>query len=148
MSIVAIIPVAQLAAANLALEEAGFGPRNFSVPAYGDTGATHAALHAWEDAAFRAALEAIPGVIILAPEEGEELPTDPIEMTQALITAQGAKWGAKWGAQAPDLPTSGNVTAGDLYRFEDSLWSVIQPFDRSTYGADPSTYPAGWQLVA
>ena len=33
MSIVAIVPVAQMAAANLALEEAGFGPRNFSVPA-------------------------------------------------------------------------------------------------------------------
>ena len=32
MSIVAIVPVAQMAAANLSLEEAGFGPRNFSVP--------------------------------------------------------------------------------------------------------------------
>ena len=37
--------------------EAGFGPRNFSVPAYGATGITHTALHAWEDAAFRAALD-------------------------------------------------------------------------------------------
>lgn len=138
MSLCAIIPVANLAAINTALEAAGFGPRNFSVPAYGATGATHAALHAWEDATFRAALEAIPEVTILEPEEGQELPTDPIEMTQTLIEAQAAKW----GAQAPELPTSGSVNAGDLYRFEDSLWSVIQTFDRTTYGAHPSTYPA------
>lgn len=59
MSIVAIVPVAQMAAANLAMEEAGFGPGNFSVPAYGATGATHAALHAWEDAAFREALSLV-----------------------------------------------------------------------------------------
>ena len=134
MSIVAIVPVAQMAAANLALEEEGFGPRNFSVPAYGATGATHAALHAWEDAAFREALALVPGVVVGGPEtEG-----DPVTLTAALIAAQGAKW----GAQAPALPTSGNVTAGSLYRFEDSLWSVIQTFNRTTYSAHPSTYPA------
>lgn len=56
MSMCAIIPVASLIAANAALESQGFGPRNFSVPAYGGTGVTHAALHAWEDAAFTAAV--------------------------------------------------------------------------------------------
>ena len=35
MSIVAIVPVAQLAAVNATLELAGFGPGNFSVPANG-----------------------------------------------------------------------------------------------------------------
>lgn len=134
MSIVAIVPVAQMAAANLALEEAGFGPRNFSVPAYGATGATHAALHAWEDAAFREALALVPGVVV---NDAEEV-GDPITLTAALIDAQGAKW----GAQAPALPATGNVTAGSLYRFEDSLWSVIQTFNRTTYSAYPSTYPA------
>lgn len=34
MSIAAIVPVAQLTAANAALELAGFGPRNFTVAAY------------------------------------------------------------------------------------------------------------------
>ena len=134
MSIVAIVPVAQMAAANTALEEAGFGPRNFTVAAYGATGATHAALHAWEDAALREALALVPGVVVNdAEDEG-----DPITLTAALIDVQGAKW----GAQAPALPTSGNVTAGSLYRFEDSLWTVIQTFNRSTYGAHPNTYPA------
>lgn len=134
MSLVAIIPVASLIAANAALETAGFGPSNFSVPAYGGTGVTHAALHAWDDPAFLAALEAIPEVTLGDPEtEG-----DPATLTASLIEAQGAKW----GAQAPALPTTGNVTAGSLYRFEDGLWSVIQTFSRTTYGAHPSTYPA------
>lgn len=35
MSLVAIIPVASLIAANAALESQGFGPRNFSVPTKG-----------------------------------------------------------------------------------------------------------------
>ena len=43
MSLCAIIPVGSLAAANASLEAAGFGPRNFSFPAYGATGATHTA---------------------------------------------------------------------------------------------------------
>ena len=134
MSIAAIVPVAQLAAANAALELAGFGPRNFSVPCYGGSGCTHAALHAWDDPAFLAALEAIPEVTLGDPEtEG-----DPATLTASLIEAQGAKW----GAQAPALPATGNVTAGSLYRFGDTLWSVIQTFSRTTYGADPSTYPA------
>ena len=132
MSIVDIIPVGQMQAANAALEAAGFGPRNFSVPAYGATGATHAALHAWNDPAFVAAVKAIAGVA------WEESDGNPVARTQALIEAQGAQW----GAQAPELPTSGNVTAGGLYRFGDSLWSVIQPFNRGTYGAHPTTYPA------
>lgn len=132
MSICAIIPVASLAAANAALEAQGFGIGNFSVPAYGATGATHAALHAWDDPPFNAAVKAIAGAVYA---EGTG---DPVARTKALIEAQGAKW----GAQAPELPTSGNISAGSLYRFEDALWSVIQPFNRSTYGAHPNTYPA------
>ena len=136
MSLCAIIPVANLTTANASLEAAGFGPRNFSVPAYGGTGVTHAALHAWNDAAFIAAVKAIPGVV------WEESGGDPIAMTQALIAAQGAKW----GAQAPMLPTSGNATAGTLYAYDRSgtreLWYCIQTFSRTTYGAVPETYPA------
>ena len=133
MSIVAIVPVAQMAVANLALEEAGFGPRNFTVAAYGATGATHAALHAWEDASFREALALVPGVVVNdAEDEG-----DPITLTAALIETQGAQW----GAQAPVLP-DGPVTANTLYRYEDGLWWVIQPHDRSEYGGDPAQYPA------
>ncbi len=141
MSLVAIIPVASLIAANAALESQDFGPSNFSVPVYGGTGVTHAALHAWDDPAFLAALKLLPNVVVDDGTQAEGQPpasTDPITRTKALIEAQGAQW----GAQAPALPSSGNVTAGGLYRHEDGLWSVIQTFNRSTYGAHPSTYPA------
>ena len=132
MSLCAILPVANLLAANAALESAGFGPGNFSVPAYTGAGASHAALHAWDDPVFSAAVKAIAGVVF---NEGTG---DPITRTKALIEAQGAKW----GAQVPELPSTGNVTAGSLYRFEGELWSVIQTFNRTTYPAHPSTYPA------
>lgn len=132
MSMVAIIPVASMSAANTTLEIAGFGPRNFSVPAYTGAAATHGALHSWHIPAFEAAVQAIAGVVV---DIGEG---DPITRTQALIQAQGAKW----GAQAPALPSSGTVTAGSLYRYDDLLWSVIQTFSRTTYSAHPSTYPA------
>ena len=136
MSTVAIVPVANLASANAALEETGFGPRNFSVPVYTGSGATHAALHCWVEGAFLTAVQALPGVVT---EVGEG---DPVARTKALIEAQGAKW----GAEAPMLPTSGNATAGELYQYEEAdgttLWSVIQTFDRSVFGAHPDTYPA------
>jgi len=139
MSMVAIIPVANILTANDTLNNTAqvagkksFGPNNFSVPAYTGAAATHGALHSWSDAEFETAVKAIPGVV------WEISNGDPITRTQALITAQGAKW----GAQAPQLPSTGNVTAGSLYRFDNLLWSVIQTFSRTTYNAHPSTYPA------
>ena len=133
MSFAAVIPVANMAAANATLQTAGFGPRNFSVPAYGATGATHAALHAWDDAAFIAAVKAIANV------SWNDAVINPITATADLIAAQGAQW----GAQAPMLPTTGNAIAGTLYRYTgDTLWWCIQTFSRTTFSAPPSTYPA------
>jgi hypothetical protein len=133
MSMVAIIPVANLLAANATLEEAGFGPNNFSVAAYAGPGATHAALHSWDDAAFETAVQAISGVVV---DIGSG---DPVTRTQALIAAQGAQW----GDHALALPTSGNALANTLYRYtDDTLWWCIQTFSRTTYNAYPSTYPA------
>ncbi len=133
MSLCAIIPVANLLAANETLSEAGFGPNNFSVPCYAGPGATHAALHSWNIPAFAAAVKALPGVM------WEESDGDPVTRTNALIQAQGAKW----GAQAPALPTTGNAVANTLYRYtDDSMWWCIQTFSRTTYSAHPSTYPA------
>ena len=132
MSLVAIIPVLNVAAANAQLQGVGFGPGNFSVPAYTGLAATHAALHAWDDASFAAAVKAIPGVV------WQEGTGDPVARTQALIQAQGAKW----GAQSPELPATGNVTAGGLYQLDGVLWYVITGFNRTTYPAHPSTYPA------
>ena len=130
MSLCAIIPAASLLAANAALETAGFGPSNFSVASFTGGKATHAALHAWHDAAFVAAVKAIAGVVT---DEGTG---DPVARTKALIEAQGAQW----GANAP--PLTGNVTAGKLYRHTDqSLWSVIQSYNANTY-PDPTAIPA------
>mgnify|MGYP001037345332 CR=1 FL=1 len=132
MSMVAIIPVANILTANATLNDAGFGPNNFSVPCYTGAATTHGALHSWDDAAFEAAVQAIPNVVV---EIGDG---DPVARTKALIEAQGAKF----GAQSPQLPSTGTVTAGSLYQFEEKLWSVIQTFSRTTYPAHPSTYPA------
>jgi hypothetical protein len=135
MSIVATVALADLAAVNAALEAQGFGPGNFSVPAYGATGATHAALHCWDSPAFLAALQALPAVTVTTGED------DPQGLTAAAIAAVGATW----GAQVEPLPDSGTVTAGAIYRLGDDepgLWSVIQTHSRSVYGGDPSQYPA------
>ncbi len=133
MSIAAIIPVTSLASANATLQSAGFGPNNFSVAAYGNGNPTHAALHAWPDAAFQAAVQAIPGVSVNIGTG------DPVSRTAALITAAGAQW----GDQAPPLPTSGNALANTLYRYnETELWWCIQTFNRTTFNQPPATYPA------
>ena len=141
MSMVAIIPVASIIAANDLLNntagtpgKVSHGPQCFSVPAYTGPGHTYGALHAWTDPVFEASVQAIPGVVW----EISDPAGDPVARTNALIEAQGALW----GAQAPQLPSTGLVTAGELYRYDSLLWSVIQTFDRTVYGADPSTYPA------
>lgn len=132
-SMVAILPVANMITANTALDDAGFGPNNFSVPAYVGPAVSFGALHSWHDAAFEAAVQAIPNVTV-------DIGTgDSVTRTQALIASKSAKW----GAQAPELPSTGIVTAGNLYRYgENELWSVIQTFSRTTYGAAPATYPS------
>lgn len=51
MALTAIIPAARLAATNAALEAAGFGPGNFTVPLAATSIAppTHYALHSWDE---------------------------------------------------------------------------------------------------
>lgn len=133
MSICAIIPVNLMQSANDSLEQQGFGAGNFSVPLYANGGATYGGCHAWNDAVFVPALKAVTGVI------WEESDGDPTTRFNALVEAQGVKW----GANAPQYPTSGMVLAGQMYRYTDqTLWSVIQPFNTGVYNAHPSTYPA------
>ena len=99
-SLCAIVPAQHLIATNAALEAQGFGPANFSVQCFPAAGASHAALHAWHDPAFTAAVTALPNV---AYDIGEG---DPITRTRALIEAQGAQW----GDNAPEY--GGTLTAG------------------------------------
>jgi hypothetical protein len=134
MSFSAIIPAANMAAANATLDAAGWGPANFSVPAYSTVATPQSAmLHAWGPAEFRAAVAALPGVVIL---DGD---TDPAEITRNLAASQSRTW----GADATPFP-DGPVVAGAMHRYEldQSLWIVIQSFDRSVFNQPPSTYPA------
>jgi hypothetical protein len=138
MTIVAIVPVADMAAANAALDAAGFGPKNFSVAGYASTGATHGGLAAWDDPALLAALELDANITVTESDD------DPATAFAGLFAAASVAW----GDTAPALPATGNATAGTLYRYDDgTLWWCIQTFSRSTYSAHPSTYPALIRIV-
>ena len=133
MSLCAIVPIANLQAANTALEPL-YGSNNFSVPLYSGGSVAYMGLHAWNDTAFVAAIKAVAGVIW---EESEGSPTTRFNV---LVESQGVKW----GGNAPALPTTGMVYANDLYRWsgDQELYTVIQQHDRSVYGGDPAQYPA------
>ena len=127
MSMVAIIPVANILTANDTLNNTAqtpgkksHGPNNFSVPAYNSPTAGVALLHAWGDPEFEAAVAAIPNVTI-------KLGTDPAATTKEAAAAKNSTWGndAK--------PLTGTVTPG-LYRdTKNVLWWVIQPYDTGVY---------------
>jgi len=131
MSFSAIIPAADMASANATLEAQGFGPGNFSVPVYDGPRPEYATLHAWSDAAFQAAVEAIPGATV------SDIDGTPQERVDAAITATSAT--ASFGGNAQ--PLEGQVTPG-LHRDADGkLWWVIQSYDTSTW-PDPTVIPA------
>jgi hypothetical protein len=139
MSLCAIIPTANLLAANDALEIAGYGPLNFSVPLYSSGGATYAGCHAWigsNDAPFANAIKAQVGVV------WEESDGDPTARFNALVNAQGVAW----GANAPEYPAIGTILPNEMYRYGDAqdatLWQVIQQYDVAAFNQAPSTYPA------
>jgi hypothetical protein len=127
MTISATIPVANMVAANAALEAQGFGPSNFSVPIYTGPAPTHATLHAWTDAAFEAAVKALPGVT------WSDADGTPFERVEAAIPVNSG-----WGGTAPEL--TGTVTPG-LYRRGEELWWVIQSYNTATW-PDPTVIPA------
>jgi hypothetical protein len=121
----ASIPVAQMTTANETLELAGYGQNNFSVPAYTGPSPAFGLLHSWSDAAFEAAVAAIPGVVI---QQGL---ADPIATTSALS--------GEWSADAK--PLEGSVTPGLYIDSRQMLWWVIQPYDTNVY-PDPEQIPA------
>ena len=129
----AAIPVADLQAANASLEEAGYGPNNFNVPAYAGPSPTVALLHSWGDPAFEADVVALSGVTV---QQG----ADPADTTTLVAEFHGATWGND------ALPLVGNVTPG-LYRdVENVLWWVIQAYDTAVW-PNPILIPALVRLV-
>lgn len=129
MSFSAIIPVANLQSANAALESLGFGPGNFSVPAYAGSAPTHATMHSWNDPVFQSAVAAIAGVVIKTSET-----LTPAEIVTTATAAVSAGW-----AQSAK-PLTGIVTPG-LHVKDGVLWWVIQSYNTATY-PDPTIIPA------
>ena len=121
----AIIPVASMGAANEALEILGYGPNNFSVPAFNGANPGFGLFHAWNDPAFQADVAAIPNVTI------STLPDNP----ETLVTEVTNAVGATWAQNA--LPLTGVVTPGLYYYVDDSMWWVIQQYDTAIW-PDPN----------
>ncbi len=124
----ASILASSMQAANTTLSNAGYGPNNFSVPAYALAAPSVALLHAWGDAAFESAVTAIAGVII---KQG----SDPVVTTTEAATAKGGTW----GSDAQEL--TGTVTPGLHKDADGALWWVIQSYDTSIW-TDPTIIPA------
>ena len=137
----ASIPVAQMAAANAALELQGHGPKNFTVPAYSAINPGFALLHSWGDPVFEAHVSAIAGVVIqqaiVTPVTGQP---DSVNNDPTAMTAKVAKTvGATWGSDAK--PLTGSVTPGLYKDTAGALWWVIQAYNTTTY-PDPTVIPA------
>lgn len=131
--IVARIPVANLAAANAALEAQGYGPGNFTIPVYTGAAPTHAVLYARGSnlTDFYSAVKALPNVVW---SDVDGAPRDVVDAILADI--QG-----KWAGTAQ--PLTGIVTPG-LYRTEGidgEFWWVIQQYDTAIW-PDPAVVPA------
>src|SRR6056297_1465604 len=128
----ASIPIADLASANATLEAAGFGPGNFSVPAYTNRpDPTHAVCHAWGQNfdAFYDAVKALPNC------EWSETEGTPEDRERAALDGISGVW----GGDAADL--TGVVSPG-LHKDADGvLWWVIQQYDTSIW-SDPTIIPA------
>ena len=129
MNFSASIPVAQMQAANATLELQGFGPNNFSVPAYAGPSPSHALLHCWHSPVFESAVAAIPGVVIQ-----QEL-ADPIATTTAVANTANTDWSNE------SKPLTGTVTPGLHQDAAGVLWWVIQSYNTAIW-SDPTIIPA------
>lgn len=116
-------------AANEQLELDGFGPNNFSLPAYDGPSPSHALFHCWDYPAFEAAVAAIPNVII-GQDSG-----DPIAATTLVAEQSGADWSNS------AMPLTGTVVPGLYKDSSNVLWWVIQSYNTATY-PNPAVIPA------
>ena len=118
----ATCPAEHVEAANAALESAGFGPGNFSVPLFDGLSAGRLALHCWTNDGFRAAIQALPA------EYGVEI-VDAGETPSARVTTAAGplEWRTDW-ATAGDLPMLGDTREKDGTTWEslrdENFWPV------------------------
>lgn len=129
MAFSAIIPVADMATANAALEAQGHGSGCFSVPLNDGADATHAGMHSWTDGAFRMHVAAISGVVVR--DDGADDARDAFE---ALATAQALAW---------EEPTNWHlnpVMTGDQRAYGGKTWESLIDFN-------VWAPPVGWREV-
>lgn len=131
MNFAAIIPVANMDAANTALEEAGFGPMNFVVPLRTGAGdATHAGMHSWSNPELLAALQAIPNVVI---EQGDDTVESKTLFSDACQTV-GVEW------TNPTNWHQNPIMVDDERTFGGKLWKSL--IDYNVWAP-----PIGWREV-
>ena len=129
MSFSAAIPASLMQSANSTLAALGYGPGNFSVPAYSGAAPSFALLHSWDDAPFQAAFTAISGVTIQQGESGPDV------ITIAAAHAVGSTWGN-------DATLLAGIVSPGLHKDSlGKLWWVIQSYNTATY-PDPTIIPA------
>jgi hypothetical protein len=124
----ASILAANMAAANTTLNNAGFGPNNFSVPAYAGPSPTVALLHSWNNPALETAVRSIAGVTV-------NTDGDPQVLTKSVANTKNTTW----GNDAPLL--TGTVSPGLYKDAAEVLWWVIQSYNTAIY-PDPTVIPA------
>lgn len=129
MAISARVPIANMAAANAALELLGRGPRNFSVPVYTGAAPTYAILHAWGDPGFEDEIKALANVV------WSDVDGEPSTRVAAVLSNVSAGW----GGNAPLL--TGTVSPGLHRDARGGLWWVIQSYDTAIW-PDPTVIPA------
>lgn len=119
MSFSAIISVDQMEAANAALEAKGFGPDNFSVPLReaGAEEASHVGLNSLgDDPAFKAAVEAIPGVSI------QDAPAGTVAFAEH-VADETLEW------SDPTNWTENPIMTGDERVFEGKTWVSLVDYN-------------------
>ena len=145
MSFSASCPVALVEAANEALELAGWGPDNFAVPlrpngASQGQGGTHAAFsHLADDAAFQAAVTAIPGVTVTT---GAQL----VRNFTTHVAAQALEWTdpTNWFL-APVMIGDQRTSGGKVWESLVDFNTYEPPFKwrlkiEVTFNGDPATF--------
>jgi hypothetical protein len=141
----ASIPVALVETANAHLDELGFGPNNFSIPASADgVAATHAGFHCWHDAPFRAAIQ---DMVDSGNWTGLTV-TDAGQMVEDIYvvsdgppnfadhcTAQALEW-----VQQADIWHQNPIMADDERTFDGKLWKSL--IDYNVWAP-----PIGWREI-